>query len=166
MPGFCSILRAVIVLAVCLPAAARAEPAAPAGDSARIAAARDLMEATGVTRQLDTMMEVMKKGFASGAQAQTEAAGQQASAEFDTAVAQFMRYKPDMVEDFAALYAETFTAEEMKAIADFYRSGPGAKFITAMPQLMQKGSEIGMKYALRAQAGMKPSAAPVPDRKD
>lgn len=167
MAGVRSIVRAGFMVAACLCAlAARAEPVTPATDPARLAAARDLMDATGVTKQLDTMIDVMKQGFAKGAQADTTAAGKQVSAEFDARLATFMSYKASMIEDFAALYAETFTADEMKTIADFYRSGPGAKFVQAMPQLMQKGSEIGMKYSLRAQSGAAPAAVPAPVEKD
>ncbi len=167
MSGIRSAVRAGFMVAACLCAlSARAEPATPASDPARIAAARDLMDATGVTQQLDTMIDVMKQGFATGAQADTNAAGKQASAEFDARLATFMSYKANMIDDFATLYAETFTADEMKTIADFYRSGPGAKFVQAMPQLMQKGSEIGMKYSLRAQTGMAPAPVPAPVKKD
>ncbi len=98
------------------------------------------MEVTGVTKQLDAMMDAMKKGFATGAKADTTEKGKQLSAEFDATMTKFMSYKEDMLKDFAVLYAETFTAEEMKTVADFYRSGTGAKFITLTPTLMQKGS--------------------------
>lgn len=140
------------------------EAAAPAAaaDPARIAAARDLLEVTGVTKQLDGMMEAIKKGFAKGANADTEA-GKKITAEFDANMTKFMSYKEDMITDFAALYAETFTAEEMKTVADFYRSGTGAKFIAMTPELMQKGSAIGIKYSQKVMDAMKSDgAAPKP----
>ena len=85
--------------------------------------------------------------FAKGAEADNSDAGKKVAAEFAAAIEKFTSYKEELLNDFALLYAETFTAEEMKEVADFYRSGTGAKFITAMPVLMQKGSEIGMKYS-------------------
>ncbi|MEQ1651370.1 MAG: DUF2059 domain-containing protein [Hyphomicrobium sp.] len=150
----------VIVAAIALSSPAFAEDASPASDPARLAAARDLMDVTGVTKQLDSMMDVMKKGFASGAKAETSETGKKLSAEFDGAMAKFMGYKEDMLKDFAALYAETFTAEEMKTVADFYRSGTGAKFITMTPMLMQKGSVIGMKYSQKVIEDMKGGSTP------
>lgn len=150
----------VIVAAIALSSPAFAEDASPASDPARLAAARDLMDVTGVTKQLDSMMDVMKKGFASGAKAETSETGKKLSAEFDGAMAKFMGYKEDMLKDFAALYAETFTAEEMKTVADFYRSGTGAKFITMTPMLMQKGSVIGMKYSQKVIEDMKGASMP------
>lgn len=144
---------------------AHAQEAAPTatGDPARLAAARDLLEVTGVTKQLDGMMDAIKKGFAKGANAENTDAGKQITAEFDANMAKFMSYKEDMINDFATLYAETFTAEEMKTVADFYRSGTGAKFIALTPELMQKGSLIGMKYSQKVIEGMKANGgAPKP----
>ncbi|MGB4866445.1 MAG: DUF2059 domain-containing protein [Hyphomicrobium sp.] len=132
-------------------------------DPERLAAARDMLEVTGVTRQLDGMMDAMKKGFASGAEAETSESGKRLSAEFDSSMKKFMDYKQDMLKDFEVLYAETFTAEEMKTIADFYRSGTGAKFISLTPELMQKGSVIGMKYSQKVIESIKADrAAPKP----
>jgi hypothetical protein len=68
-----------------------------------------------------------------------------------------------MISDFAVLYAQTFTVEEMKAVADFYRSGAGAKFISKTPELMQKGAAIGMKYSEKIADEMK-AAAPPPEQ--
>ena len=72
-----------------------------------------------------------------------------------------LEYKDQMISDFATLYAQTFTAEEMKTVADFYRSGAGAKFISMTPELMQKGAAIGMKYSEKIAKEMQP-AAPAP----
>ncbi len=68
---------------------------------------------------------------------------------------QLLEYKDQMITEFATLYSETFTAEEMKAVADFYRSGAGAKFIAQTPELMRKGAEIGMKYSAKIADEMK-----------
>lgn len=161
-----SFLRfAVVAVVMVFAGAGAAQDAAPAttADPVRIAAARDLLEVTGVTKQLDGMMDAIKKGFAKGANAENSTAGKQISEEFDQSMTKFMAYKEDMITDFAALYAETFTAEEMKTVADFYRSGTGAKFIAMTPELMQKGSVIGMKYSQKVIEGMKAGgAAPKP----
>jgi uncharacterized protein len=161
MSTFLRFIVLSVVLAFAAPAFA--EDAKPAGDPARLAAARDLMQVTGVTKQLEGMMEAMKQGFAKGAKAETSETGKKLSEGFDAAMTKFMAYKDDMITDFAALYAESFTAEEMKTVADFYRSGTGAKFIAMTPELMQKGSVIGMKYSQKVMDDMKASgAAPKP----
>ena len=45
-------------------------------------------------------------------------------------------YLADVEEAAAAFYAERFTVEELKAVADFQRSPAGRKFQTETPQLM------------------------------
>ena len=107
------------------------------------------MEVTGVTRQLDGMIDAMSKGFAKSANAETSQQSQKLSEEFQASMKKLLSFKAEMIDDFAVLYAETFTADEMKQVADFYRSGVGAKFIKLTPTLMQKGAAIGMKYTER-----------------
>lgn len=138
-----------------------AEETPPPVDPARIAAARDLMEVTGVTKQMDGMVQAMSRGFAKGANADTSEAGKKLSAQFDSGMKKLLEYKDQMISDFAVLYAQTFTAEEMKTVADFYRSGAGAKFIAKTPELMQKGAAIGMKYSEKIADEMK-AATPLP----
>ncbi len=131
------------------------EQSAPAAQSSdleeRMAAARELLEVTGVTKQLDGMIAAMSKGFAQGAKADESEKGKKMSAEFDALMQRFLGYKEEMMADFARLYADSFTAAEMKEVSQFYRSGTGAKFIASMPGLMEKGAQIGMKYSQKLQ---------------
>ncbi|MEQ1718093.1 MAG: DUF2059 domain-containing protein, partial [Hyphomicrobium sp.] len=90
----------------------RAEEAKSAPDADKMAAARELMQVTGVTKQLDGMIAAMSKGFAKGAKADESEKGKQMAAEFDAMMAKFMTYKDEMLTDFAVLYAETFSAAE------------------------------------------------------
>ena len=154
-----SILFALfLAVGFALPTSAEETP--PPVDPARIAAARDLLEVTGVTKQMDGMVQAMSRGFAKGANADTSEAGKKLSAQFDSGMKKLLEYKDQMISDFAVLYAQTFTAEEMKTVADFYRSGAGAKFIAKTPELMQKGAAIGMKYSEKIADEMKAASPP------
>ena len=144
-------LTIAFVLAVAVPALAQKAPV----DPARLAAARDLLEATGVSKQMDGMMAAMSQGFERGATQGGGAGAGKATKEFNSFLDKFAAYRQPMLDDFAMLYAERFTADELKSIADFYRSGPGARFIAAMPELMQAGSKIGMTYAEKVIADLK-----------
>lgn len=156
-----SIRSAGLAVALVLSVAAPALAQKAALDPARLAAARDLLEATGVAKQMDGMMSAMSQGFERGAtQGSNASAGKAASKEFNVFLEKFSGYRQPMLDDFAALYAERFTAEELKSIADFYRSGPGARFIAAMPELMQAGSKIGMTYAEKVIADIKKDGKP------
>lgn len=145
-----------VVLAIAVSAvAATAQDAKPVADPARLAAARDLMDVIGVTKQMDLSMETMKNAVLQGAKTATPELKEKFAAEFDKSAENMKAYRNDMITDFAALYAETFTAEEMKAVADFYRTGPGAKFIQMSPELMQKGAAIGMRYSTKVMDEMR-----------
>lgn len=125
-------------------------------DAARLVAAKELLEATGVAKQMDGMMTAMSQGFEKGANKSGGSdAGKAATKQFNVFLDKFATYRQPMLDDFATLYAERFTVEELKSIADFYRSGPGARFIAAMPELMQAGSQIGMRYAEKVIADIK-----------
>jgi hypothetical protein len=53
----------------------------------------------------------------------------------------FNSMKPELI----ALYAQTFTAVELKAINTFYQTPVGKKSIEKMPELMGKGAQIGAR---------------------
>jgi hypothetical protein len=120
-------------------------------DPARIAAAKELMEATGMTKQMDQMVSVMAEGFRKGANSSGGgAAADKLSDEFEGHMQRLMSYRADMIKEFAVIYAERFTAEELKTVTEFYRSPTGQKFIQASPELMQAGAQIGIKYSQKA----------------
>ena len=48
-------------------------------------------------------------------------------------------------EEFLALYMESFTEAELKEMTAFYRTPTGKKAIRLMPELVQKGAEIGIR---------------------
>lgn len=134
-------------LLMTLPALAQDDPK----DPERIAAAMELIEVTGAKKQIELMLDMMKQGVGAGAREEgSEAEAAKAEKEFAAFSAKFAGYRDQMVEEFASLCAERFSVTELKDIAKFYRSGAGAKFISAMPELMQQGAQIGQKYGLMA----------------
>lgn len=50
--------------------------------------------------------------------------------------------------DLIALYVEEFTEEELGAIADFYKTSVGQKFIRVQPDLASKGMQIGQQRVM------------------
>lgn len=135
------------MLVLAAPAAAQENPK----DPERIAAAMELIEVTGAKRQIELMLDVMKQGVGEGpGERGSSSADAQAEKDFAAFSAKFQSYRDQMIDEFATLYAERFTATELREISAFYRSGAGAKFISAMPELMQQGAQIGQKYGLMA----------------
>ncbi|CAN1721089.1 enolase [Hyphomicrobium sp. 1Nfss2.1] len=150
----CSALRTIACIAVLLIASlAHAEDVA-APDPARMAAAKELMAVTGMTKQMDGMIAVMAEGFRKGAQDRAGSAAADAlGSEFDKHMQRMMSYREQMLEEFADIYAQRFTVNELQAVIDFYKSPTGQKFIAATPELMQAGAQIGIKYSQKALQG-------------
>ncbi|WP_072377153.1 DUF2059 domain-containing protein [Hyphomicrobium sp. NDB2Meth4] len=150
----CSTLRIIACLALVLIAPLAHAEDAPAPDPARIAAAKELMTVTGMTKQMDGMIAVMGEGFRKGAQDRAGSAAANAlGSEFDKHMQRMMSYRDQMLEEFATIYAQRFTVDELQAVIDFYKSPTGQKFIAATPELMQAGAQIGMKYSQKALQG-------------
>lgn len=55
-------------------------------------------------------------------------------------------------EEVTKLYAQTFSAGELKQLNDFYLSPIGQKTVKAMPEIMQKSAALGMQEAQSKQA--------------
>lgn len=56
----------------------------------------------------------------------------------DAFAAELLSTMADVVDDFAGLYANAFTLDELNAIVAFYRSGPGSKLIAEQPKVMDE----------------------------
>jgi hypothetical protein len=50
---------------------------------------------------------------------------------------------PEMTEQLTAIYITEFTEAEIGALLEFYRTPIGAKALSKLPQLTQKGAEVG-----------------------
>jgi hypothetical protein len=50
-----------------------------------------------------------------------------------------------MKDDYAKLYVETFTEQELKDITAFYLTPTGKKSVELMPTLIAKGTQIGQQ---------------------
>jgi TonB family protein len=53
----------------------------------------------------------------------------------------------DLETEMARIYMDTFSEKELREIVAFYKTPVGRKVIATMPELMQKGAEIGMRQA-------------------
>jgi hypothetical protein len=53
----------------------------------------------------------------------------------------------EMIDQVAALYARTFTAEELREVVAFYRGPTGQKFVQRLPLVTQESMLIGQRFA-------------------
>ena len=65
---------------------------------------------------------------------------------FSELAAKFVDRKNELIDEIAAAYADQLTLDELNAIAAFYRSPVGAKFVEVQPQMMRKAMALGQRW--------------------
>lgn len=118
-------------------AAITAPSRAQSPDPARLAAAKDMMEASRVDKQFEQviphLLDRLKESF------RTLAPDKRGDIDgvFEQMQSKFISRRGELLDEIAALYALRLEAAEMKVVAEFYRSPVGSKLIDVQPQIMQ-----------------------------
>jgi hypothetical protein len=123
-------------LLLCIPLAARAQPAGD-DEEARAAAARRLIEATGAgqlgIQAMDTMMSSMKKAHPTVPEA------------FWTEFRAEIRAE-DLVDLVVPIYVKYLTLDDMQQLATFYESPLGKKLRQVQPAIVQDSMSAGQQW--------------------
>src|SRR6476659_8522980 len=141
-------LLAIAIAALAI-AAITAPTRAQAPDPARLAAAKDMMEASRVDKQFEQviplLLDRLKESF------RTIAPDKRGVIDgvFEQMQSKFISRRGELLDEIAVLYAQRLEAAEMKAVAEFYRSPVGAKLIEAQPQIMQQSMMAGQRWGQR-----------------
>lgn len=155
-------------------------PAARAADDDRRALAESLLNAMNVRQTVEKSFEIVKQmipqqmekmGNAMGQTPDPEAADH--TSKMLDAIAEEISWD-HIKDDYIGLYAETFTAEEMQGMIDFYQSAAGQALVSKQPILMQKSMQLNQQMMMRImpklQEFMRPTAGrppmPPPDAPD
>lgn len=157
-----AVIRKALVLCITLAAAgylaqgasAQQPGGAPAAqneavDEARLAAARDLLRVTGSYELFDTMTSLVFRSLSQQLLMSNPKIGKELAEVIGETQKLFRERKDELIEQIARIYAERFAADELKAVADFYRSPTGQKFVAALPELTRKGFQIGEEWGKR-----------------
>ena len=118
----------------------------------RIAAARDLIKVTNTEAQLTSLIPILLGQLRQTMPSSDPKVQSVLNEVFAEGEKQFYSRLNEVVDQIVVLYAQKFTSEEMKALADFYRSPTGQKFITAMPELTAESMKIGGAWGRRIAA--------------
>ncbi len=111
----------------------------PAHSSDSEAAAERLLKLMNMDNVFDQMVE--QSLAAQLAQNPQLAQFREVMLEFLNKHLSWQSLKPEMV----AVYAETFTTDELGEISAFYETPTGQKALQKMPELFSKGAQIGMR---------------------
>jgi uncharacterized protein len=124
------------------PAAAQKKPP----DAAALTAAQDLLAAIGAEKQLETMIPLMLQSMR-GLVLKTKPNAQKEVDESLAALAsKFQSRRRELLDQLAPLYAERISQEDMKAMAAFFRTPAGQRFIALQPELMREGAVLGQRW--------------------
>jgi uncharacterized protein len=115
----------------------------------RLAAARDLLQATNTDAQFTAVIPMMFSQLKQSLAPSGPKMQQELDQVFEEVQKQFIERRNEVLDQIAILYAQKFTAEEMKSLADFYRSPIGQKFIVAVPDLTAEAMKMGNAWGRR-----------------
>jgi hypothetical protein len=159
---------ATAVIASC--ALLGAVPAHAQADAASTAAARALFDSMNYRSVMVNVMQQMSQGIGQSIRAGAEAAinndpkttpeqkrsalaKMEAQLPATISTLQGVMNDPGLIDEILAetvpLYARTFSAAELKQMADFYRTPTGAKMLAVMPKLMGEGMQLGQQVVMR-----------------
>ena len=126
-------------------AAPAAASAAEAVSPARLALARELVEAAGGQENMSAMAQQMSHTMLTGLGQGMPDAPEPVVQAMRTAInATLEDSMPDLVSASVEIYAQTFTDDELKAMTQFYRTPAGRAMVQKMPAL---GARLGTAMA-------------------
>jgi hypothetical protein len=162
--------RSLICMAVCLGLAAGHVHAQDAPRRALAQELTNLMNTRETTEQkLAMVKQVVQMQMGRMAKAMGQAGlSEDMSAQADAIMAQELTW--DKLKDgFIAIYADTFTEEELKGLIAFLKSPVGLAFIKKDPEVTKRSTDLlqatVLQIMMKIQAAMKtPAPAPAPQK--
>lgn len=107
--------------------------------ASRLKAASELLDATGLSTQMDAMYSTMIDANSAQIPADKKVKFKELMTNF---LKKYMSYE-SLKNDLSKIYAEEFTEQELKEITKFYLTPAGKKMNQKMAALMQKGVVLG-----------------------
>jgi hypothetical protein len=113
---------------------------------AGLVAARELMVATGASKQFEAVVPMMVKQLEPLLLQIAPGKDKEIKEIMDLMVARFSQRKSEMLEMIAGIYATKLTEPEMKELTAFFSKGAGASFITKQPDILQESMAAGQQW--------------------
>ena len=136
---------AAIVLAVVLLAPAFADEITPS----HLAAARDAMIATKANRGFDDLLPALSQQVQSQLISARPDVYMQISDTVNAIALTITNRRTDLDNDAARVWANAFSEDELKAIAAFYKTPAGAKFVDVGPKVFGDSVQVAKQWSDR-----------------
>jgi uncharacterized protein len=118
--------------------AQQAAPAAPALAESHVAAAREVVMASGLSRSLDAIIPQIADQIRGVSSRQRPEIIRDMEEAFRIVIPELQRSNDQMVTAAARLFAQKMTEAELKEAAAFFKSPTGVKYVQSQPQLLQE----------------------------
>ena len=122
---------------------------AQAPDSARIEAAKEMLQVSGAAQQFDQAVPLMFDQLARTFTQMAPSKGKEIREVFDQMIPRFMQRKGELIDQIAELYATEMTLEDLKAVIAFYKTPVGVRFADMQPKIMRESMVLGQRWGER-----------------
>jgi uncharacterized protein len=138
--------RALLLVTLIAAAALAGTSLAQGPDPARVAVAKEMMEAAGAARQFDEAMPLIAIQMSQSFIRLAPDKGTEIAEVFKQLLPRFLAKRNILIEQIGGLYAAELTLDELNAIVAFYRSPVGMKFASVQPGIMRKSAALGQTW--------------------
>jgi hypothetical protein len=142
----------IIILAACLvlAATARAPAQAPTQDPATEAAARNLVTAMGGNEQISRIFTAMRTGIIQIIVKSGHVTADKATSAYDDILAPAMKtHVGELTSALTEIYAQNYTAAELKQLQSFYETPLGRKVLEKQPEISAESVAVGRAWGAR-----------------
>ena len=123
-------------------ACAQVVPATGLPDSARLATARQMLDAAGT---VDLMVASMRAALPG-----QRAAHPEVPAQFWGRVeSRLIESAPELVDSIAVVYATRFSLDDLAAFLAFYRSPAAMRLREIQPEILEQSTSLGQRWGMR-----------------
>lgn len=144
-----STARLALAAALVLLAVPAASQRAAQDDQKAIAAAKELMVATGADKSVDVVLANMVPQIAAMLKTQRPDKANEIDDVMREMAMRMHERKKEMLDLIAPVYARHFSAAEIGEVTAFFKSSIGVKFIAKQPQIQNESMQVGRQWGQR-----------------
>jgi uncharacterized protein len=120
---------------------------ATAPSAEQLAAARDVLEATGAVKKLDAIIEHLANQMRQSLLIKKPEHSKDIEQVISDLAGRFKPRKTELVDRIADVYARRLSLADLKSITQFYRSEVGARFAGLLPDITQEAWQAGQYWS-------------------
>ncbi len=149
-PKLLSLFFAGAILATAVPVSSFAQGAtSPSANPASLAAAKELLLATGATKKFDAVISMMNKDMEETFLKQNPGKEAEIKKVMELLPAKLSSGKQELIDQIAAHYATHMTTEELNQLVALFKSPAAVKYLDMQPEFAKESAAIGRKWGAK-----------------